>query len=337
MAIPAGFDPAKAHIEAQWKVERPIVCCRFDPQGRYVFCGLESATLQRVTLADGKSVPFTGGHDSWVFSLATTPNGETTFSGGGDGKIAVWETASASAPKPIRTIDAHHGWVHSLDVSRDGKLLVSGGNDRMVRLWDASSGKKVRELKGHDCHVYSVRFHPDGKTLLSGDLHGAIRQWEIDTGKELGQFDAKTLYHLDKGQQVDYGGVRGLDVAPDAAFIAAGGLHKATNPLGAVNQPIVQVFDAKTRKLSRTLVADGIPGGVIWGLRYLADGGIVGACGGTSGGFLLFWKTGADKDYHRLKMPASARELDVHPDGLRIATAQHDSHIRIVRLAAKKG
>ena len=135
---------------------------------------------------------------------------------------------------------------------------------------------------------------------------------------------------------MDYGGVRGLDVSPDAALIAGGGLHKGTNPLGAVNEPIVLVFDAKTRKLARTLLADGIPGGVIWGLNYLADGSLVGACGGTTGGFLLFWKAGADKDYHRLKMPASARELDVHPDGLRIATAQHDGKIRIVRLAAKK-
>ena len=43
-----------------------------------------------------------------------------------------------------------------------------------------------------------------------------------------------------------------------------------------MNEPIVLVFDAKTRKLTRTLLADGITGGVIWGLRYLADGSLVG-------------------------------------------------------------
>ncbi len=55
--------------------------------------------------------------------------------------------------------------------------------------------------------------------------------------------------------------------------------------------------------LARTLLADGIAGGVIWRLHYLADGSLMGACGGTSGGFLLFWKSGADKDYHRLPLP----------------------------------
>jgi hypothetical protein len=131
--------------------------------------------------------------------------------------------------------------------------------------------------------------------------------------------------------------VRGLAIAPDGGSIAAGGLHKATNPLGAVHEPIVLVFDGKTRKLTRTLLADGIKGGVLWGLNYLADGSLVGACGGTSGGFLLFWKAGADKEYHRLSLPASVRDLDVHPDGLRVASAHPDGYVRITRLAAGKG
>ena len=63
----------------------------------------------------------------------------------------------------------------------------------------------------------------------------------------------------------------------------------------------------------------------------------MGACGGTSGGFLLFWKAGTDKDYHRLALPNTARELDLHPDGLRVATAHHDGYVRITRLAAGKG
>ena len=65
---------------------------------------------------------------------------------------------------------------------------------------------------------------------------------------------------------------------------------------------------------------------MIWRLRYLADGSLMGACGGTSGGLLLFWKSGADKDYHRLALPNIARDMDLHPDGLRVATAHHDGN-----------
>ena len=313
-----------------------MICCRFDPGGRFVFCGLEEPAIVRVSLADGKKVDFPGGHESWVFSLAFSPDGKTTYSGGGEGRVVAWET-DAAAPKPIRTIEAHRGWVRALGVSLDGKLLATGGNDRAVRLWDAASGRLVRELTGHLNHVYSLAFHPDGQTLLSGDLLGSIRQWDVASGKPIGAFDAKALHHYDGGQQVDFGGVRGLAISADGASIAAGGLHKATNPLGAVHEPIALVFDAKSRKLTRTLLANDIKGGVLWAVRYLADGTLAGACGGTSGGLLLFWKAGADKEIHRLALPYGGREMDLHPDGLRLATAHHDGYVRITRLAAGNG
>jgi WD40 repeat protein len=311
-----------------------VVCCRFDPPGRFLFCGVESAAVERFDLADGKKLTFPGGHESWVFSLAFSPDGETTFSGGGDGAVSMWETA-ASAPRPTRTIQAHEGWIRALGVSPDGVHLATGGNDRMVRIWETSSGKPVHELKGHAGHIYSLAFAPDGKSLLSGDLLGAIQQWDLASGALLGTFDAKPLHSYNTGQHVDFGGVRGLDISPDGKLVAAGGLHKATNPLGAVHEPIALLFEAETRKTVRTLLADGITQGVIWRLRFLADGSLLGGCGGGKGGFLLFWKTDADKDYHRLALPNILRDMDLHPDGLRVATAHYDGNVRITRLAAK--
>jgi hypothetical protein len=59
------------------------------------------------------------------------------------------------------------------------------------------------------------------------------------------------------------------------------------------------------------------------------------ASGGTSGGFLLFWKPDKDKDYFRFGLPALARDVDLHPDGIRVATAHYDRNVRIIKLAAK--
>src|SRR5262249_59827705 len=111
-----------------------------------------------------------------------------------------------------------------------------GGKDRAVRLWERESGRLVRELTGHLNHVYSLVFSADGKSLLSGDLLGSIRQWDLASGKAAGTFDAKALHTYDAGQQVDFGGARGLAISGDDGLIAAGGLHKATNPLGAVHE-----------------------------------------------------------------------------------------------------
>ena len=334
MAIPEGFDPKLAHTVSQWPHDRPLNACRFDSAGRFVFCGSEDAAVERFNLVDGVRTIINGGHQTWVCAIACSKDGVHGISGGCDGKITWWESAAAE-PKPIRSIDAHKGWIRSLDVSPDGTLLVSGGNDNVVRLWNINDGSLVREFSGHPRHVYCVTFHPQGEFILSGDLTGGLKQWEVATGKEVRTFDATPLHSYNGGQQVDFGGIRAIAVSPDGKWLVAGGLHKATNPLGAVHEPLVLLFDWQTQKLEKQLIAEGITQGVIWRLKWLSDGSIMALSGGGSGGFLVFWKPEAEKDYHRFQLPGLARDMDLHPDGLQVATAHYDRHLRISRLAAK--
>jgi WD40 repeat protein len=334
MAVPAGFDPKLANVVSHWSYDRPLNACRFNPDGKSVFCGAEDANVERFNLADGARTIFTGGHDTWVKAVGLSKDGSQVFSGGCDGKLTWWE-AGAKSPKPIRSIEAHNGWIRSLDVSPDGKFIATGGNDNQVKLWNAADGKIVREFTGHARHVYNVAFHPHGKFLLSGDLMGVLNQWDVVTGKLIRPFDAKALHTYEGGQQVDYGGIRAIAVSPDGKWLAAGGLYKGTNPLGAVNEPLVVLFNWESQKIEKQQIAEGIPGGVIWRLRWLADGSLMGVSGGTTGGFLLFWKPDAEKAYHKFQLPALARDMDLHPDGIRVATAHSDKQIRITRLAAK--
>lgn len=325
------LDTKQTHILHQWKHGKPMIACCFDPKGRYLFSSSEDYSLQRWNLADGKKIAWPA-HDSWVNDLAVTPDGETLISAGCDDRLFFWST-TAEKPEPLREVVAHKGWIRAVTTNADGSMIATAGNDRAVKVWDPQ-GKLIRELKGHERDVYSVLFHPVEKLLLSGDLDGKVHQWNLADGKLVRTFDAKDLHTYNGGQRVHYGGVRGLAVSPDGKSLACIGLHKATNPLGAVNEPLVLIFSWSDGKLAKKQPADGVKA-IGWNVYFLSDGTQVCSAGGSGGGYLLFYKTGEDKPYHKLKLPNTARDMSIHPNGLQVATAHHDGQVRISQMTAK--
>ncbi|MGW3124566.1 nSTAND1 domain-containing NTPase, partial [Streptomyces sp. NPDC001107] len=119
------------------------------------------------------------GHTDFVESVAFSPVGQTLASGGADGKIRLWDTATG---KLRTTLDGHTDIVESVAFSPDGRTLASD-SDRTIRLWDTDTGKLRTTLFGHSDGVGSVAFSPVGQTLASGGADGKIRLWDTATGK----------------------------------------------------------------------------------------------------------------------------------------------------------
>ncbi len=326
-------DPKAAHVAQEFAHDAPLITCRFDPKGLYIFATAEDRSTIRWELATGKKTVFKA-HDSWVGALAFSPDGATLVTGGYDDTL-IWWPVTAEKPEPIRKVKAHNGWIRALAVSPDGKLLASAGNDRIVKLWNLADGTLVRELPGHELDIYSALFHPAGKFLLTGDLMGKVNQWDLAAGKLARTFESKELHHYDGGQQVHFGGIRGLAFSPDTKHLVAGGLHKATNPLGSVHEPLVIRFDWETQKILKSHVSNDIKGGVVWGLAMHPDGHLIACSGGSGGGSLLFWGPTDEKPAHQFKLPNTAREMHLHPDGIRVATAHYDRKLRLTKLEPK--
>ncbi len=327
------IDIKATHVTKQWKYESPLMACRFDPTGQFVFAAAQDNTIQRWNLNDDQHTSLVG-HDSWLRSIGFSPDGTILYTGGYDGQLLFWETKAAD-PKPIKTIDAHAGWIRWLSLSPDGSIVATGGNDNLVKLWSTETGELIRILEGHKSHIYSTMFHPEGAVLLSGDLLGVIHQWEVATGKLTRSLDAKELHTYNGGQRAHYGGVRSMSLSPDGKQLACGGLHKASNPFGAVQEPLVVVFQWESGEQLRLLEANGIPKGITWRVIYHPSGHLIGASGGGSGGFVLFWQGEETKETHKFKLPNTVLDLDLHPNNIDLVTAHHDRHVRISRMQAK--
>lgn len=325
------LDPKKATLEKDFTAEAPLTACRFSSDGRFVFAGAQDEKIYRFEIATGAKAVLEG-HESWIASLAVTPDGSTVLSGGCDDTLRWWP-AAAEKPAAARVIKAHDGWVRAVAVSPDGTLVASGGNDRTVRLWKTDYGSPVRDLTGAERDIYSLIFTADGSSVLAGDLDGKIHQWTTATGERTRTLEAAGLHLYEGGQQVHYGGVRALALSPDGQWLVAAGLSKATNPLGNVQEPLAVRFAWKDGAIAKSHVAEGLANHTVWGAGFLPDGTLIACIGGNSG-HLLFWSSDTEKPIHKFDLPAQARGLDIHPATARVATVHHDGHLRFTALAA---
>ena len=334
MASKRQFDVTKTHVVHEFKHASPLISCRFHPVDEAVFFGAEDNAVWRWNwTADPEKVVGFAAHDSWIRAIDFAQDGELLLTGGYDGRL-IWWPARDAQPKPLRAVDAHRGWLRALDVSPDGQLVASVGNDHLVRLWSIADGELVRELQGHDCHVYHAAFHPSADALVSGDLKGQLIHWETSTGKEVRRFKAEPLYKYDGGFRADIGGFRGLTFDHDGKFLAGSGITKVTNAFAGVGNPCVVVFDWESAETQIVHESKAKHKGVAWNVRFLREGGLrVAVAGGSSGGYLLFWKPDGKEEFHQLKLPNTGRDMDVSEDELRIATAHYDRKIRISLMA----
>lgn len=323
-------DPRKSWPIQELKQSIPLMSCRIDPKGRYVFAGCNENKVLRWELATGKLTTLLG-HRSWVRGIAFQPSGELAFTAGYDGKVLVWPVA-ADKPEPSRTLDAHQGWVRAVAVSPDGQRLATCGNDQRVCLWHLPDCRLERVLEGHTCHVYNVAFHPKQPTLVSADLRGIVKEWDLASGNCRRDLDAAVLYKYDPSFRADIGGSRGIAFSPDGSLLACSGITEVSNAFANVGKPLVVLFDLKTGQRKQLLRPKDDFTGVAWGVICHPDGFLAGV-GGGAGGALWFWKPDQPQAFHTIKLSTTARDLDLHPDGRRLAVAGFDGAVRFYEMA----
>jgi WD40 repeat protein len=328
-AAPGKPDPTKTRQVQELKHTSPLLGCRFSPDGKSVFAGAQDNAVLRWELAGGKKTVLAG-HKSWVRGLAFSAKSKLAFSGDYAGRILAWALDGNSAA-PHFTLDAHKGWVRALAVSPDGRLLASCGNDHLVKLWSAADGKPVRELAGHECHVYNVAFHPKLPLLVSADLKGVLKVWNIAKGAVERELEAKVLHRYDPSFLADIGGVRSMAFSPDGKLLACAGITNVSNAFAGVGNPLVVLLDWQTGKHKQLLRPKAAFQGTGWGVVVHPAGFVLGVAGGN-GGMLYAWKPEATPDYFALKFKANARDLDLHPDGRRLAVAFNDGAVRIYEM-----
>ncbi|MCI0395546.1 MAG: serine/threonine protein kinase [Chloroflexi bacterium] len=139
------------------------------------------------------------------YTVAWSPNGEWLTTTNEENAIIVWDVASG---EEIAYLEGHENSVVQLAWSPDGALLASASNDGRTRLWDTTDWVEVAALGDGSSSMESVAWSPDGALLATGYWSGYVVVWDPGTGEAL----ATLIAHQ--------GPVFNLAWSPDGALLA---------------------------------------------------------------------------------------------------------------------
>ncbi len=112
--------------------------------------------------------------NSFVSSVAFTPDEETLASGNWGKTVSLWDVASE---KKLATFKGHTALIQSVAFSPEAKVVASGSADCTVRLWHVWTGGELATMRAHAAPVLSVVFSPDGTTVASSSRDGTVKFW----------------------------------------------------------------------------------------------------------------------------------------------------------------
>lgn len=326
---PGQITPSRTRMALELRHTSPLLGCRFDPTGRYVFAGAQDNAILRWELANQTKVTYAG-HRSWVRAFAFDER--RMLSADYNGKVFVWPTAATAAPEPERILEAHQGFVRAIVVSPDRRQFATCGNDNLVKLWNLADFSLVREFAGHTTHVYNIAFHPTERAIVSGDLRGNIKQWDLQTGRETRTLDASVIFRYDPTFRADHGGVRSMTFNADGSLLACAGITNVTNAFAGVGNPAIVLFNWQTGQRTQILRVQPAFQGTAWGVVFHPSGLVIGA-GAGSGGGIWFWRPTEPNSIQSVTVPNNARDLALHPDNRRLAVPCFDGVLRIYELS----
>jgi len=318
------LDPTRARSRATCNHPGTFFALAADPAGNRLYAGSDDRLIHVFDPSHPKREPVArwARHANYVSALVHIGRPRPrVVSGSYDRQLLWWD---ADGGEVLRTVAAHEGWVRNLAATPDGSRLVSVGDDMLVKVWETDSGRLAHALEGHARHtpqghvtaLYAVAVSPDGRFAASGDRIGEVRVWELDPGRLAQRFEVPVLYTYDPRQRKrSIGGIRALAFSPDGNYLAVGGIGQVGNVDGLAGPVHVEVWDWRQ---PRQRYAGGLQGhkGIINHLHFHPDGWLLGAGGGSDGGFLAFWQTGS------LAGPADGK-----PAAVNVQRVKLDGHV----------
>jgi WD40 repeat protein len=246
-----------------------------------------------------------------VRDLAFSPNSKLVASGYSDGRVRLWDVATAKEKAVLR---GHRGMVESLAFSPDGKLLASGSSHGTIRLWEVAAAKEKFVLKRHTKSVRSVAFSRDGKLLASAEDR-TVRLWDVAIGKQKAVLRGHRLFSM--------------AFRPDGKLLTSGG-----------SEGTVRLWDVQTRKGKKVALKGKVAENGRPSMEFSPDGKLVARLEGAYESEVRVWDVNTGKQKAllewRVRRGGAGGPFAFSLDSKLLAAGDEDGYIHLFDLAAGK-
>src|SRR5690606_20883994 len=112
------------------------------------------------------------GHDSRVWSLAFSHDGQTLASGSKDGRTILWDVGGR---QQTHQFTPEIGEVTSVTFDTMDHHIAIGGQAAVIAIYDVATGQRIGQpMFGHSNWVTAMAYSPSSNVLVSGGREGSV-------------------------------------------------------------------------------------------------------------------------------------------------------------------
>lgn len=152
-----------------------LIALRWSPNGRFIACGCQDASVHIWFIDSGKDLEMSG-YPGKVKALAWDRKSRYLATGAG-ADLVVWDFFGTGprGSKPL-ILAAHQGLITDLAFQHDGRIIATGSEDGAVLFWSVERQRPLG-VGLEQASVSKLAWHPDDRVLAAGYDSGLVATW----------------------------------------------------------------------------------------------------------------------------------------------------------------